>query len=420
MSALIEDRFGPGSYRGQHASERDRPGRRHARTEPSEVPESATAFGIYVHWPFCAAKCPYCDFNSHVRHAPVDEKRYAAAFARELAHFAALAPGRAVTSIFLGGGTPSLMRPETVGAVLDSIAGLWAIAPFAEVTLEANPSSVEAERFRGYRAAGVNRVSLGVQSLDDAALKGLGRIHDSAAARRAVELARAVFPRLSFDLIYARPHQTLEDWRDELHFANAMAADHLSLYQLTIETRTPFARLHAAGKLQMPEPELQADFFALTQEVTEAHGLPAYEISNHAAPGAESRHNMTYWRYADYVGVGPGAHGRITVGGAKVATSAERQPERWLDRVEEGGHGLTAEDRLSGHESADEMLLMGMRLREGILPERYSALSGRALDPRRVQTLLDGGFIERSTAGRLRASREGWLVLDAVIAELAA
>ena len=389
-------------------------------THAVSLPESATAFGIYLHWPFCAAKCPYCDFNSHVRHAPVDERRFAAAFGRELSHFAALTPGRTVTSIFLGGGTPSLMRPDTVASVLDAVAGLWPVHPEAEITLEANPSSVEAERFRGYRAAGVNRASLGVQALADGALQALGRIHNAADARRAVEIARATFPRLSFDLIYARPGQTLADWRTELQAALAMAADHLSLYQLTIEADTPFQRLHAAGKLHVPDPELAADFFALTQEVTEAHGLPAYEISNHAAPGAESRHNMTYWRYSDYVGVGPGAHGRITLDGAKIATATERHPETWLERVEKQGRGLVAEEQLTLEESGDEMLLMGLRLREGIRPERYTAISGRSFSPARLDALLGEGMVERLPDGRLRATREGWLVLDSVVADLAA
>jgi oxygen-independent coproporphyrinogen-3 oxidase len=384
------------------------------------VPESATQFGVYVHWPFCAAKCPYCDFNSHVRHAPPDQARYAAALAQELAHFAALTPGRTVTSIFLGGGTPSLMRPETVAAVLDAIARHWSVAADAEVTLEANPSSVEAGRFRGYRAAGVNRVSLGVQALDDGALKALGRIHDVAEARRAVEIARATFPRLSFDLIYARPGQTLAAWRAELDEAIGMAADHLSLYQLTIEAGTPFARLHAAGKLAVPAPERAADFYALTQEVTEARGLPAYEISNHARLGAESRHNLTYWRYSDYVGVGPGAHGRITVDGVKHATSTERHPETWLSKVETVGHGLVVEEALAPEQAADEMLLMGLRLREGIRPERYAAMGGRAFDPRRLANLLSEGFVERLVDGRLRATAPGWLVLDSVVADLAA
>lgn len=388
--------------------------------DPIAVPEASTSFGVYVHWPFCAAKCPYCDFNSHVRHEPPDEPRFAAALSRELAHFAALTPGRTVTSIFLGGGTPSLMRAETVAAILDSVAARWTVAAGAEVTLEANPGSAEAERFRGYRAAGINRLSLGVQALDDAALKALGRIHDAMEARRALELARAIFPRLSFDLIYARPSQTLRAWRAELDAALALAADHLSLYQLTVEPETPFARLHAAGKLAVPDGDAAAAFYELTQEVAEGRGLPAYEISNHAAPGAESRHNLTYWRYQDYVGVGPGAHGRLTVADLRRATIGERHPERWLERVESEGHGLVTDDVLTLEESADEMLLMGLRLREGIAPERYHAMSGSRFSQRRFDFLRRHGFIEPCGGGRLRATRAGWLVLDSVVADLAA
>jgi oxygen-independent coproporphyrinogen-3 oxidase len=382
-------------------------------------PESATAFGIYVHWPFCAAKCPYCDFNSHVRHAPPDQARYAAAFARELGHFAERTPGRTVTSIFLGGGTPSLMEPGTVAAILDRIAALWPVDPDAEVTLEANPSSVEAERFRGYRAAGVNRVSLGVQALDDASLRRLGRLHDTAEALRAIGLAREIFPRLSFDLIYARPAQTLADWERELNEAIDLAADHLSLYQLTIEEGTPFHALHAAGKLVVPDGDASADFYALTQAVAEARGLPAYEISNHAVPGAESRHNLTYWRYGDYVGAGPGAHGRIGVRGVKRATIAERNPEAWLEAAERDGHGLIADDALGGEESAEEMLIMGLRLREGISLERFARLARHGLDAGRIADLVAEGMLITEEE-RIRATPAGWLVLDAVVARLAA
>jgi len=388
-------------------------------TSAIPVPESATAFGIYVHWPFCAQKCPYCDFNSHVRHQPPDQKRFAAALKTELSHFAQLTQGREVTSIFLGGGTPSLMEAATVESVLDTIAARWPVAEDAEVTLEANPGSVEAERFRGYRAAGVNRLSLGVQSLDDQALKSLGRIHSVAEARNAIELARAIFPRLSFDLIYARPAQTLRAWEAELAEAIGLAADHLSLYQLTIEPETPFSLLYEAGKLAIPEPALAASFYSLTQEVTAARGLPAYEISNHAAPGAESRHNLTYWRYQDYVGVGPGAHGRLMLDGSKRATVAEKIPERWLEKVERDGHGLISEEMLTLEESADEMLLMGLRLREGIATERYAEMSGRDFSPARLEFLNAHGLIE-VFEGRLRTTHDGWLVLDSVVADLAA
>ena len=331
-----------------------------------------------------------------------------------------LTPGRVVTSIFLGGGTPSLMQPQTVAAVLQEIARLWTVAPEAEITLEANPGSVEAGRFRGYRAAGVNRLSLGVQSLDDSALKALGRIHDVADARRAVELARNIFPRLSFDLIYARPGQTLSAWQIELEAAIAMAADHLSLYQLTIEPETAFFRLHQAGKLALPDHELAAEFYSLTQDITRARGLPAYEISNHAAPGAESRHNLTYWRYQDYIGAGPGAHGRITIDGVKRATMSEKHPERWLEKVEGNGHGLVLEEPLTAEEAADEMLLMGLRLREGVPSERYRQMSGRGISPDRLEFLREHGLIESAADGRLRTTLNGWLVLDSVVADLAA
>lgn len=312
------------------------------------------------------------------------------------------------------------MRPQTVTSILDTVARLWTVSADAEVTLEANPGSVEAERFRGYRAAGVNRLSLGVQSLDDAALKSLGRIHNAAEARAAIEFARETFPRLSFDLIYARPGQSVEAWRQELLAALALAADHLSLYQLTIEAETPFARLHAAGKLAMPDPERAAEFYSLTQEITAAHGLPAYEISNHAAPGAESRHNLTYWRYFDYVGAGPGAHGRLTIDGAKHATMTEKHPETWLAKVEAENHALVTDDVLTLEECADEMLLMGLRLREGIRPERYRNVSGRDFSKERLDFLMRERFVERRPDGRLRATHDGWLVLDSVVADLAA
>lgn len=377
-------------------------------------------FGIYIHWPFCAAKCPYCDFNSHVRHQPVDQARFAAAFERELSHFAELTGGKRVESIFLGGGTPSLMEPATVERLLKAVADRWTLEDAVEITLEANPSSVEAERFRGYRAAGVNRVSLGVQSLQDRDLKLLGRLHDADTARAAVETARATFPRLSFDLIYARPGQALAAWKTELQEAISLAADHLSLYQLTIEHGTPFYALHQAGKLDMPEPDLAAEFFELTQEVTAEAGLPAYEVSNHARPGAECRHNLVYWRYGDYVGVGPGAHGRVTAGATRLATSTERHPETWLENVERTGHGLIENAGLNEEEQGDEFLLMGLRLKEGIDLGRYERFSHRSVDPRRLKALLEHGMVEEIGENRVRATREGFFVLDAVVADLAA
>jgi putative oxygen-independent coproporphyrinogen III oxidase len=396
------------------------------------LPEQTDApqFGVYVHWPFCLSKCPYCDFNSHVRRAAIDEARFVRAFAAEIASTAARVPGRIVSTIFFGGGTPSLMQPATVGAVLDAIARHWNVAPDAEVTLEANPTSVEAARFRGYRTAGINRVSLGVQALDDRVLTELGRLHSAQEAIDAVNVARGVFGRYSFDLIYARPQQTPADWANELKRALAEAGEHLSLYQLTIEPQTPFAALHAAGKLKVPDDDTARALYDITQEVCAAHGLPAYEISNHARPGGECRHNLVYWRAHEYAGIGPGAHGRLNIGrlnigrldiaGDRHATATEKRPETWLTRVESDGHGLVTDDVLTREEMADEFLLMGLRLAEGIDPSRYAALAGRSLDPDRIAALRDNGLVETTAAGRLRVSLPGFPVLDAVVADLAA
>ena len=378
------------------------------------------AFGVYVHWPFCLSKCPYCDFNSHVRHAPIDEERFSRAFAREIETTAARTPGRQVSSIFLGGGTPSLMRPQTVGSILDAIGKHWRVAPDVEVTLEANPTSVEATRFRGYRTAGVNRVSLGVQALDDASLKALGRLHTAREALDAVAIARTAFDRYSFDLIYARPDQTPQMWADELKLAIAEAAEHLSLYQLTIEPETPFFGLHAAGKLKTPDEATARALYDVTQEVCARHGLPSYEISNHARAGAECKHNLVYWRGEEYAGIGPGAHGRLDLDGVRHAIATEKRPEAWLMRVEANGHGVITDDRLNSEERADEFLLMGLRLAEGIDPERYAELSGRALDPRRITLLREQGAIVVDANGRLRVTKSGFPVLDAVVADLAA
>ncbi|WP_442582938.1 radical SAM family heme chaperone HemW [Mesorhizobium sp. ASY16-5R] len=380
---------------------------------------SDPGFGVYVHWPFCAAKCPYCDFNSHVRHQPVDQPRFAAAFEREMATTRDRTGPRTVTSIFLGGGTPSLMRPETVGAVLDAIARHWTVPDGIEITLEANPSSVEAERFRGYRAAGVNRVSLGVQALNDPDLRFLGRLHNVEEALKAIGLARDIFPRLSFDLIYARPGQTLDAWESELNEAIGYAADHLSLYQLTIEEGTRFHALHAAGKIAMPDMDLAADLYDLTQAVTAARGLPAYEISNHARPGAESRHNLTYWRYGEYAGIGPGAHGRFVEHDRRVVTVTEKTPETWLNLVEAKGHGVVDGEILNRSEEADEFLLMGLRLAEGIDLDRYERLSGRELSPERLAILQGEGLVASIGNSRLRATPAGMVVLNAVVADLA-
>ena len=377
-------------------------------------------FGIYLHWPFCAAKCPYCDFNSHVRHQPVDQPRFAAALAREMATMRQRTGPRTVRSIFLGGGTPSLMEPATVGAVLEAAAANWTVPDGIEITMEANPSSVEAERFRGYRDAGVNRLSLGVQALNDRDLKFLGRLHDVDAALGAIGLARDIFPRMSFDLIYARPGQTPEAWAGELRQAIGYAADHLSLYQLTIEEGTPFFALHAAGKLPVPDQDLAAALYETTQAVTSEHGLPAYEISNHARPGAESRHNLIYWRYGEYAGIGPGAHGRFVEGGRRVVTFTEKMPETWLNLVEARGHGVSGGETLTRSEEADEFLLMGLRLAEGIDLVRYEALAGKPLPAQRISVLREEKLIEMIGNSRLRATAFGAAVLDALVADLAA
>jgi putative oxygen-independent coproporphyrinogen III oxidase len=386
------------------------------------APEAADPcdFGVYLHWPFCLSKCPYCDFNSHVRHAAIDEPRFTRAFATEIAATAARAPARTVSAIFFGGGTPSLMQPATVGAVLDAVARHWSIAPDVEVTLEANPTSVEAARFRGFRAAGVNRVSLGVQALDDAALKELGRLHSAQEALAAVRVARSIFQRYSFDLIYARPGQTPAAWAAELARAIAEAGEHLSLYQLTIEQDTPFAALHAAGRLNIPDEDTARALYDTTQAMCAAAGLPAYEISNHARPGGECRHNLIYWRAHEYAGIGPGAHGRLDVAGERRATATEKRPEAWLARVEALGHGVVVDEALTSEQRADELLLMGLRLAEGIDPRRFARLAGRALDPRRIAVLREQGAVEVTASGALRATLAGFPVLDAVVADLAA
>jgi len=378
------------------------------------------AFGVYIHWPFCLSKCPYCDFNSHVRRAPIDEARFLRAFHREIAATGQRTRGRTVSTIFFGGGTPSLMQPATIAGVLNSIARQWRVADDAEITLEANPTSVEAERFRGYRAAGINRVSLGVQALDDRALAELGRMHTAREALDAVAIARAVFDRYSFDLIYARPGQTPHEWASELGRAIGEAGEHLSLYQLTIEPDTPFAALHKAGKLKTPGEDIARALYDTTQDVCAAHGLPAYEISNHARPGGECRHNLVYWRGHEYAGIGPGAHGRLDIEGARHATANEKRPETWLMRVEAGGHGLVTDEVLTREEVGDEFLLMGLRLAEGIALDRYAALAGRALDPERIAALHQHGLVETTPDGRLRVALAGFPVLDAVVADLAA
>ncbi|MHB1102483.1 MAG: radical SAM family heme chaperone HemW [Devosia sp.] len=387
---------------------------------PGRVERGNGLFGVYVHWPFCAAKCPYCDFNSHVHRGAFDEATYVRSYAREIAHFAALTPGRKVQSVFFGGGTPSLMDPRSVAGILDAIGQHWEIDSKAEITLEANPTSVEAGRFKGYRAAGVNRVSLGVQSLRDGPLAELGRRHSVDEAIAAVRLAQSIFPRSSFDLIYARPRQTLDDWKDELTEALWLAQGHVSLYQLTIEMGTRYYDLFQAGKLKMPDEDLSVDFYELTQELTANAGLPAYEISNHARPGQESRHNLLYWRYGEYVGVGPGAHGRLLIGNQRHATAAEKLPFDWQQKVAARGHGLVTDDVLSWEEEGDELLVMGLRLREGIDPKRFAQLSGRAISDRQIAELKSIGFVETLPNGFIRVTDRGWPVLDAVVADLAA
>lgn len=394
-----------------------------ALAEPA-LPSHPTAdagFAVYVHWPFCLTKCPYCDFNSHVRFDPPDQARFVAAFRREIAHRAALAPGRTVSSIFFGGGTPSLMEGRTVGAILDAIGEYWTVAPDCEVSLEANPTSVEAGRFRDFRTAGVNRVSLGVQALNDADLKALGRMHSAAEALEAVAIARQYFERYSFDLIYARsPDQTPALWQAELELAISHAAEHLSLYQLTIEPGTAFERLYRAGKLAIPDPDAGAALYEVTQEVTARHGLPVYEISNHARPGAECRHNLVYWRYGEYAGIGPGAHGRLVTPAGRTAHSTEKRPETWLAQVEAQGHALIEDEVLNAEAQGDEYLLMGLRLVEGIDPATFKALAGRDLTRSRVESLIAQGLIARTGSGKLAATPDGALLLDAVVADLAA
>ena len=382
--------------------------------------EHHPAFGVYVHWPFCRSKCPYCDFNSHVRQSGIDQPRFVRAFAAEIATTAGRTPGRTVSTIFFGGGTPSLMEPATVAAILDAVAEHWRIADDVEVTLEANPTSVEARRFAGYRAAGVNRVSLGVQALDDAALSALGRTHTAREALGAVAIARRIFERYSFDLIYARPGQTWTAWRDELVIAISEAAEHLSLYQLTIEPETPFAALHATGKLAVPDADHARILYDVTWEVCAAAGLPAYEISNHARPSFECRHNLVYWRYHEYAGIGPGAHGRLDIDGTRRATATETRPEAWLAQVEARGHGLVTDEPLSRVEVADEFLLMGLRLTEGIDLNRFKMLAGGPLASEQIDHLARHGLVETTAAGRLRVTAAGFPVLNAIVADLAA
>jgi putative oxygen-independent coproporphyrinogen III oxidase len=375
---------------------------------------------LYVHWPFCLAKCPYCDFNSHVRDR-IDQTRFARALRRELATEAARLGRRRLKSVFFGGGTPSLMDPSTVAALLDDAARYFDPADDLEITLEANPTSIEAGRLADFRAAGVNRVSIGIQSLDENALRTLGRQHSSAEAVAALALARRLFPRVSFDLIYARPGQDMAGWRAELRTALAIAADHLSLYQLTIEPATQFEVLHRQGKIVLPDEDTAAALYEATEEECARAGLLAYEISNYARPGQESRHNLAYWRYLDYAGIGPGAHGRITVNGSLHATRRHRAPEPWAERVEQNGHALTADDPIMAEERAREALLMGLRLTEGIELARFTARTGQTLmqsvDADVLARCIAEGYLTL-TPERLMATREGRIRLDSLLSAL--
>lgn len=376
-------------------------------------------FGLYLHWPFCQSKCPYCDFNSHVA-TRIDQTRWRDAYLREIKRLGAETEGRVLQTVFFGGGTPSLMEPQLVADVLGAIRATWPMVNDPEITLEANPGSVEAGRFRGFRDAGVNRISMGVQALNDDDLRRLGRLHSVAEARAAFDIARSTFDRVSFDLIYARQDQTLAAWRQELTEALSMAVDHLSMYQLTIEDGTAFGDRFARGGLKgLPDEDVQADMYEVTQEVCAAHGMPAYEVSNHAAAGAESRHNLVYWRMGDYLGIGPGAHGRVTLDGVRWATEAPRAPGDWLARVERGEAGERPREAVSREDQATEYLLMSMRLAEGLDVARYERLSPAPLPADRVARLVDLGLVllER---GRLTATANGRAVLNGILRELAA
>ncbi len=379
-----------------------------------------SGFGIYVHWPFCAAKCPYCDFNSHVR-KEIDEAGWIDAIVRELKWTAERqgADRPIVETIFFGGGTPSLMQGSSVARTLDAIARTWRMANDVEITLESNPASADAGRFADYRAAGVNRLSLGVQALNDKDLKMLGRLHNVAEAKAALKLAMAHFDRVSLDLIYARPDQTHAEWRNELGEALSFGTDHLSLYQLTIEPATPFFTLHKTGALKIPDEDRAAELYEITQAMTDAAGRPAYEISNHARPGSEARHNLLYWRYGSYAGVGPGAHGRLDLGGKRFATQTERLPERWRETVARDGHGLIEQSEIAPADAAHEHLLMNLRLAEGLDLAAYRARWGTAPDAARIASLVEDGLVTLD-GDRLTATPRGRLLLNSVIAALAA
>ena len=377
---------------------------------------TSTGFGIYIHWPFCRSKCPYCDFNSHAARQ-IDQTRWRAALLRELDHFAERHPRSVVTSIFFGGGTPSLMDPATCAALIERVGQVWPMADQVEITLEANPSTAEMGRFADFRAAGVNRLSLGVQSLNDECLRFLGRGHDAAQALAAIDLASRLFPRFSFDLIYARPEQSLRQWQEELARALTLTADHLSLYQLTIEDGTAFAPRYERGEFHLPDDELAADFYRLTQEMTEAAGLPAYEVSNHARPGAESRHNLVYWLGGDYAGIGPGAHGRLCLH----AYRQHANPQIWLDSVESLGHGTEECEILTPNLRGQEALMMGLRLVHGIKAETFLNNTGidvwSVADRQQAEILQQEGLLRLSNRD-VKATKSGMLVLNAVLQQV--
>ncbi|MCC5956263.1 MAG: coproporphyrinogen III oxidase [Natronohydrobacter sp.] len=374
-------------------------------------------FGLYIHWPFCQSKCPYCDFNSHVS-AQIDQQAWETAYLSEIDRLAAQTENRLLNTVFFGGGTPSLMDPDLVASLIKRIKTRWTPANDLEITLEANPGSVEATRFRAFADAGVNRISMGIQALNDTDLKRLGRLHSATEARKAFDIARDAFARVSFDLIYARQHQTPEAWAKELREALSMAVDHLSLYQLTIEQGTAFGARHAAGGLKgLPDDDIAADMYLMTQEICAAHDMPAYEVSNHARNGAQSRHNLIYWRYGDYAGIGPGAHGRLTLDSDRYATSTPLMPQAWLDQVNTRGHGETPRDIIPTEEQAIEYLMMSLRLREGMDIRRYQRLAGGSLAPARIADLVEQGLLTHSPT-HIAATDQGRPILNALIRAL--